>query len=165
MDSLPFPRPPRSVRLPSVPSFISSFLLFPRRSPSHFISLSLRFLRSLCLLRVSNKQTSSGWLASPIYNSSQSNYSEDVCQTHEAHLCIAEGEKKYVSPSWLGLNTHSIPAFSWEVQLVFMAFRLFFDRKHTREGQGCLSGENIMWSNLWAQVKSTLLWGWNALKP
>lgn len=32
---------------------------------------------------VLNKQTSSGWLVSPIYNSSQTNYSGDVCQTQE----------------------------------------------------------------------------------
>lgn len=68
--------------------FIHPPLHLPLHSPSHFISLSFLSRFSLCLLKVSNKQTSSGWLASPIYNSSQSNYSKDVCQTHEVHLSI-----------------------------------------------------------------------------
>lgn len=56
-----------------------------RPSPSH--------LSSLCLLRALNKQTSSGWLASPIYNSSQSNYKKDVCRISEMHLFAAQGGK------------------------------------------------------------------------
>lgn len=58
-----------------------------RRIPSH--------LSSLCLLRALNKQTSSGWLASPIYNSSQSNYKKDLCRTQEMHLSVPHrgGEK------------------------------------------------------------------------
>lgn len=91
---------------------LSSTLFYSSSPPSPSVPfhLSLSFLlRSLCLLKVSNKQTSSGWLASPIYNSSQSNYSEDVCQTHEVHLSASqrrrEREEEYVLPSWLGLDT------------------------------------------------------------
>lgn len=70
--------------------FIHPPLHLSLHSRSHFISL----LRSRCLLKVSNKQTSSGWLESPIYNSSQSNYSEHVCQTHEVHLSVLQRERE-----------------------------------------------------------------------
>lgn len=94
--------------------FIHPPLHLPLHSRSHFISL----LRSLCLLKVSNKQTSSGWLESPIYNSSQSNYSKHVCQTHEEHLSVLqrerEREKKYVLPSWLGHVTQRLSQHSTE---------------------------------------------------
>ena len=109
--------------------FLSLSLFLPLSSPPFYSSsppspsaLSVPFhlslLRSLCLLKVSNKQTSSGWLESPIYNSSQSNYSKHVCQTHEEHLSVLqrerEREKKYVLPSWLGHVTQRLSQHSTE---------------------------------------------------
>lgn len=94
----------RSVHLSSVPfSFLSassavslpcscslafcfSPLLLPLHFPSHFILLFGSSCFPSAYSKVLNKQTSSGWLVSPIYNSSQSNYSEDVCQTQEIRL-------------------------------------------------------------------------------
>lgn len=116
--------------------FIHPPLHLPLHSRSHFISL----LRSRCLLKVSNKQTSSGWLESPIYNSSQSNYSEHVCQTHEVHLSVLQRERErkeicFTIMAWTHY-TETIPAFNGKIKMLFMAFLLCFDRKHTREGQG-----------------------------
>lgn len=81
--------------------FLSPFLTFFLFSLFWVILSSILFhrslsflLRSLCLLKVLNKQTSSGWLASPIYNSSQANYSEDACQTHEIHLSASQKGKE-----------------------------------------------------------------------
>lgn len=127
--------------LSSPPFFYLSFLFLPLRSLPHFISppspflLLFFFLRSLCLLKVLNKQTSSGWLASPIYNSSQSNYSEDVCQTHEVHLSASyaerEGKKKqcFTITAWT-LHTENIAG---RFQIMFMAFLLRGERKHNVE--------------------------------
>lgn len=81
----------------SISSSLSLLSFWFILSSARFIlfHLSLSFLsHSLCLLKVMNKQTSSGWLASPIHNSSQANYSEDACQAHEIHLCITEREIK-----------------------------------------------------------------------
>lgn len=82
-----------------------------------------------------NKQAA-GWLASPIYNSSQSNYSEDVCQTHEVHLSASQTEterKKRISCTIMAWTqfTEIIPALSWEIKIMFTAFLLCFDWKHT----------------------------------
>lgn len=65
---------------------IHSPLLLPLHFPSHFILLFGSSCFPSAYSKVLNKQTSSGWLVSPIYNSSQSNCSEDVCQTQEIHL-------------------------------------------------------------------------------
>lgn len=65
---------------------IHSPLLPPLHFPSHFIFLFGSSCFPSAYSKVLNKQTSSGWLVSPIYNSSQSNYSVDVCQTQEIHL-------------------------------------------------------------------------------
>lgn len=78
----------------------------PISSPSLFLFL----LQSLRLLKISNKQTSSGWLASHIYNSSQSNCSKYFWQTHEVDLSASrkrerERKREYVLPPWPGLDT------------------------------------------------------------
>lgn len=73
---------------------ISFFLSFFHPSSPPSLSSSAFSGLSFCLLKVLNKQTSSGWLGPPIYNSSQSNYSRDVCQTHEVHLCASESRRE-----------------------------------------------------------------------
>lgn len=78
------------------PLFFFQPLHLPLHSPSHFISLALS--RFSCVpsaySKVLNKQTSSGWLESPIYNSSQSKYNKDVCQTHEVRVSASHRETR-----------------------------------------------------------------------
>lgn len=74
-----------------IPLYLPPVILFPPSYPvpTRPVSSPPRALlhrASMPLLvhpPVLNKQTSSGWLVSPIYNSSQTNYSGDVCQTQE----------------------------------------------------------------------------------
>lgn len=74
---------------PSLPRFSCDPLSLSPSIPHRPVSSPLHALHRRVPLPlpvhppVLNKQTSSGWLVSPIYNSSQTNYSGDVCQTQE----------------------------------------------------------------------------------
>lgn len=114
-------------------SLSSSLFLFISHSISP-CTLSVPFHLSLsspsAYSNVLNKQTSSGWLTSPIYNSSQSNYSEDLWQTHE--VCVASyredtGEKEALCFNIMVWTwcTQMIPALNSEIKLVFMCLLLF----------------------------------------
>lgn len=155
------------VSLPLSVSFFSSFLfILPSISLCTLCPISsLSCDPSAYSKSRTNKQAAGGSSLLSIIQASQTTASMFAKHMKCISLCCRERERKEICFTIMAWThyTETIPAFNGKIKMLFMAFLLCFDRKHTREGQGWRNREDIMSSKI-CQVEATLLWGWNSLK-